>query len=176
MAFFRREDRKEIYGYITALHALAEGRRVARTKAQEQFVKVVNGERPPSTRQEVAYVRWMVDAKNHSAAAQKFLADNCPALKPSKPVARDEMIYVGEQARQKRLAETKISKEEMDRIVKRREVASEERRRDQLQGLLLELLFDKPKNGEFKKRFVDETWGSRDDWRKDSSRNRWNSK
>ena len=154
-------DAELLVKHINGLRRLESGELKPKTEAQKHFIRVCHGEATPNTPYEFAYLRWRIEKPNlvvfiHKLRYLKKFGSNkkkIDAIRGRDPKKRPKV-----KAEQKNMSR-------IDEVIK-----SEKERQKRLEEKRLK---DGPKRN-FKRKYIEETWGSREAWKADSARNKFN--
>jgi uncharacterized protein YifE (UPF0438 family) len=167
------QDLELLCKHIGFLQSLHSGQRAPETDAQRHFCAVCNGEEAPATPYEAAFLRWLV--------AQPSMLE----MKRRLASLREARI---KNVRVKRAAPRRVGRapESILREVEQRYLAPQGGPDDQAkdpvrsekerQARAAERLAKEPQSSKknYTPRYIEETWGTRDAWRRDSWRNKYN--
>jgi uncharacterized protein YifE (UPF0438 family) len=129
------------------LITLAKGARAPTTEAQKHFVAVCRGKAKPQTEYEKAYLAWRKERPSISQmlARKDRLLGLAPAEKRASPHPQQDNTDL-----------IAAEKRRQARAAARREAEPKEKKEN------------------FTRRYVEESWGSREAWKRDRSQNRFN--
>ena len=147
---FTLRDARLLEQCIGALQALDQGRRTPQTPAQEQFLRVCRRKLAPSTEYEKAYIRWKT--KKPDIRTMLMRADSAQRMYNS----------LNRQEGSRNVNEDDRTLDEVIKAEKERQRRVAEKRQQE------------PPKSDFKPLHIDEPWGSREAWKRDRARNKYN--
>jgi len=166
MARYTAADHELIGGFIDELHKFVSGERFPNTPQRARFVEVIRGGLQPEDDYQRAYLNW---ARDNPTVFKSLLPK-----KPRSGLRRSFDKAAGVSLSSRALsASAGSASSQTDREKAERQARAEKRKAEEAENARAKAALPEPKDGgrrneeEFEKRYVQETWGSRDAWKKD---------